>query len=359
MKQFLLNVLKFLLFLGIGLGILYYVYYKQSLAYQEECIKKNIPAEQCDLLEKVIYDFQTANYFWIGMVLLMFMISNISRAIRWRMLIQPLGRNPRLSNCFQTVMLGYFANLGIPRIGEVVRASSLARYEKMSVEKVMGTVVVDRIFDVICILILTTIALVFAFSQIWPVLEEENNIGEKLTEYRWLLLALMLVGLLGIGLLWIFRKRLFKTRFGLRIQKVYLGFVDGLSTVKKVSRPGWFIFHSINIWVMYFSMSYLCFFAYGPTSHLGLNAGLVVFVFGAWGVVFPSPGGMGTYHYMVQLALGIYGISGEDSFSFANIAFFSIQLGCNVLFGLIALISLPFLNRNYQPAKISPAYELQ
>ncbi len=94
-------------------------------------------------------------------------------------------------------------------------------------------------------------------------------------------------------------------------------------------------------------MTYLCFFAFAPTAHLPMVAGLVVFVFGSWGVVFPSPGGMGTYHFMVIAALGIYGISGDDGFAWANIAFFSIQLGINVFVGLIALLALPWINRQY------------
>lgn len=349
MKQVLINILKVLLFAGIGFAILYYVYHNQATAYQEECALKNIPAEDCSLIDKVINDFRTANYFWILLVLVMFMTSNISRAIRWRMLIRPLGSEPKLANCFQAVMFGYFANLGIPRIGEVVRAGTLAQYEKISPEKVIGTVVVDRVFDVISILLLTVVGLMVAFPQIWPILEKQNNIGEKLGNAQGALLTLLFLGLLFLGLLWYFRHQILATKLGSKIANIIRGFVDGVMTVGRLDKPGWFIFHSVNIWVMYFAMNYLCFLAYEPTSHLGLNAGLVVFIFGAWGVVFPSPGGMGTYHFMVQLALSIYGISGEDAFSFANIAFFSIQLGCNVLFGLIALITLPILNRDYHP----------
>ena len=96
-------------------------------------------------------------------------------------------------------------------------------------------------------------------------------------------------------------------------------------------------------------MTYLCFFAYEPTAGLSPVAGLMVFVFGAFGIVIPSPGGMGTFHFLAIQALAMYGISGGDAFSFANILFFSVQLGCNVVVGIVALIILPIINQNYNP----------
>ena len=359
MKQLLVTILKFLGFLAIGLTILYLVYQQQAKAYQEECAVKFIAPEDCSLIDKVVTDFQNANYWWILIVLLLFTLSNVSRAIRWQMLLKPLGRSPKLINCFLSVLIGYFANLGIPRMGEVVRGGTLSQYENMGMEKVMGTIVVDRIIDVLSILFMTALALVFAFPYIWPFFSEHMNIGEKLTESKGLLILLAILGLGGLYAFWRFRNSLLQTKIGQKLVGIIDGFVDGLKTVRSLDKPGWFIFHSINIWVMYYLMTYLCFFAFAPTAHLGLIPGLVVFVFGGWGMVVPSPGGMGTYHFMVQTALSIFGISGEDGFSFANIAFFSIQLGCNVLLGLVALIALPIINRNYHPAPLEKmAYEV-
>jgi len=106
-----------------------------------------------------------------------------------------------------------------------------------------------------------------------------------------------------------------------------------------------FVFHSILIWFCYFAMTYVIFFAFKPTEHLGPVAGLVVFVFGTLGIVFPSPGGMGSYHFLVEEGLTLYGVGEADAFSFANIMFFSVQLFCNVLFGILALIILPIYNK--------------
>jgi len=112
LKKALTNILKFLAFLSVGLAILYWVYQKQNAAYQAECGLKGIAAADCSLLQKVLTDFASADVFWLMMVLVFFTISNISRAVRWNMLLQQLGFQPRLINGFLTVILGYFANLG-------------------------------------------------------------------------------------------------------------------------------------------------------------------------------------------------------------------------------------------------------
>jgi len=348
LKKTVINFLKFLLFLGVGLGILYIVYQSQNTSYQEECALKGIPAEDCSLLQKVISDFQNANYFWIAMVLVAFTVSNVSRAIRWRMLIRPMGYQPRFINAFLTTVLGYFANLGLPRMGEVVRGASLARYEKIPVEKVMGTIVVDRVVDVMSILLVTGLAILLEFDTIWRFINEEADLG-RLANIGNLLLLTGAVGVVFAGLAYVLRKPLSKTKIYAKVKSLILGFWEGIQTIRQLDRPGLFLLHSVNVWFMYFAMTYLCFFAFAPTAGLSPLAGLMVFVFGGWGVVIPSPGGMGTYHFLAQTALAMYGISGDDGFSWANISFFSIQLGCNVIGGIFALAFLPTINRHYRP----------
>jgi hypothetical protein len=124
LKKQAVNIIKFFLFLGLGVGILYLVYKGQNAAFQEDCALKGVPASDCSLIAKVIDDFRNANYFWIFIVLIAFIISNISRAIRWNMLIHPLGYRPRLINSFLAIVIGYFANLGDSQDGR----SSSGRY---------------------------------------------------------------------------------------------------------------------------------------------------------------------------------------------------------------------------------------
>jgi glycosyltransferase 2 family protein len=351
LKKHLVTLLKFTLFLGIGLTILYLVYQKQNTAYLAECALQQIPEADCSLIQKIIDDFKGANFFWIFMVLVAYIISNISRAIRWHMLLKPLGYRPRYINSFFTIILGYFANLGLPRIGEVVRAATFSKYENIPVEKAMGTIVVDRAVDVLSLFSALGLVFLFEYDKIWSFLSENMGGGESnksLWEYSWFQ-GFAIFGVISLIAVFLMRKKIQQTAFFQKAIKVLRGFWEGIKSIKKVDKPFLLIFHSFNIWFMYFMMTYLCFFAFEPTAGLAPIAGLMVFVFGAFGILIPSPGGMGTFHFLAIQALSMYGISGGDAFSFANILFFSVQLGCNVVVGIFALFLLPVVNRNYKP----------
>ncbi len=345
MKKRLFLFLRYILFLGLGLGILMLLYRSQNANYKESCALKGIPEAECSLLDKVLTDFANVDYRWIAMALLLFLISNVSRAIRWNMLIHPLGVRPRFINSIGAILIGYFANLGLPRVGEIVRAGILSRYEHIGAEKVMGTIVVDRIIDVISIMLVTLVAFIVEFDTISTFVNENVSFVGRFGGLGRIVLFAAVLGGLVVGLFYLFRNHLKDAGWFKKITNLVQGFGEGLRSIGKVERPWLFILHSINVWGMYVLMTYCLMYAFEAASELPWEVGLVVFTFGAWGIVVPSPGGMGTYHYMVQTALSIYGISGEDGFSWANIAFFSINLGTNVLLGLMALMILPAFNR--------------
>jgi len=332
-------------FLSVGLVILYLVYQNQNEAYMAECALKGIADEDCSLIGKILYDFATAKYFWLFMIFVSYMISNVSRAVRWNMLMNKLGFQPKFINSFLTIMLGYFANLGLPRLGEVVRPATLSRYEGIPLEQVMGTVVVDRIIDVISILIVSALAFMLQYDVLWGYLAENSVLQEKIATAAPFLTGLGLIGIIGLVLLYIFREKLKQTKVYEKISGILTGFLDGIKTVMHLDKPFLFFLHSINIWLMYYLMTYFCFLSFAPTADLSPVIALVVFVFGGWGIVIPSPGGMGTYHFLATTALGFYGVSGDDGFSWSNISFFTIQLGCNVVVGLLALLLLPIINK--------------
>jgi glycosyltransferase 2 family protein len=336
------NILKFLVFLGIGLGILTWIFRRQDKMYQADCVIKGIPAESCSLWGKLQADFLSVDLFWIGMVLLAFMVSNFARAHRWQMLMKGIGMRVSYGNAFWTIMIGYMANLSIPRIGEVIRGALLAKYEKQPVEKVLGTIVVDRAVDVISLLFALVLAFFLQFNVIFGFLKEHFGDSRLTGTLIWQMSIVAGLGLVG---LWLLRKNIMHTTIYIRIRKFLLGFWEGIRSIRTVENMPLFIFYSVVIWLMYYSMTWMCFLSFGPTAHLGGLAALMVFVFGGLGIVFPSPGGMGTYHAMVMAALALYGVSGNDAFSFANILYFSVQLFCNISFGLLALLMLPLINR--------------
>jgi uncharacterized membrane protein YbhN (UPF0104 family) len=336
------DIFRFVIFLGAGLGILYWIFSRQERMYTEDCVLKGIPLDECNLWDKIQADFLSVDPFWIFLVILAFMLSNLSRAHRWQMLMRGIGMRTHFSNAFLTIMFGYMANLAVPRLGEVLRGTALARYEQQPVEKILGTIVVDRVVDVLSLLFAIILAFVLQFNVIYGFLID--NFGESRMAGRFIWIAGG-VFLLGVALLWFLRRRLKRTSLYQRFQKIISGFAEGLRSLRTVDNKPLFIFHTVAIWVLYYSMMILCFQAFEPTNGLGLLPGLMVFVFGGLGIVFPSPGGMGTYHAMVMAALALYGIAEVDSFSFANIMYFSVQIFCNILFGVLAVILLPILNR--------------
>lgn len=349
MNKQLLNVLRFLLFVGVGAGILYLMYRSQQAAYLEQCRLDGIPEDECSLLDKLVADFRGASTFWLLMTLAAFSVSNLSRGIRWNMMLRTFGKTPRLINAFLTINLGYFANLGFPRLGEIVRPAAMARYEKISLERVIGTVVVGRMVDVIFLLFITGIALLLGRERLWNRAVELADFGDKVDTLQTLALFGGIAAVVMLALAWWQRQAIMDSTIGQKVLGIITGFGEGIQTVAKVKSPTLFVLHSINIWVMYILMTWFVILAFSPTAHLGVEPSLVTFVSGGWGIVIPSPGGMGTYHFLTGEALKLYDIEALNAFSWSNISFFTINIGCNVLIGLVALLALPGINRGYEP----------
>jgi len=352
LNKILANTLRILLFLAIGTTILWILYNKLNKDYQSECALQGIPIEDCSLFDKVLSDFASANVFWLLVIVLCFLVSNISRTLRWKYLVDTMEYPARLINGFLCIMLGYFANLGFPRIGEIVRAGTFAKYEDIPVEKVMGTVTADRIIDLISFFLVFLLALALEFDTIWSYLSANmlSIDSSQLFTSRVLWVILAILAILPF-LIYRYRQQLKTHPLAQKIWNLTHGFLEGIKSVRRVRNLPAFLFHSILIWVMYYAMTYFCFDAFEPTSHLGLHAALLVFVFGSLGMIIPTPGGMGSYHALVVGGLILYGIHSDDAFSFAMIIFFTVNIFGNILFGLIALLLLPGINRNYHPAR--------
>jgi glycosyltransferase 2 family protein len=340
------KILQLLLFTSLGLGIMYWVFVKQQEKYRLQCALEGIVSQDCDLAEKIWKDFASVNPYVIAMVIALYMISNISRSIRWSMLLETLGKKPKFLNVLGTVMLGYFANLGFPRSGEFIKAGALSRYENIGLDKTMGTVVTDRLIDLVSLLMVVTLAFLLEYHSVQEWVQAHIALPSlrDLFQSSWLQGSLLLITL-TVLIFVVYIKKNKNPPLLAKILKIMSGFAKGITSIKRVKNPLWFAFHSINIWVMYFGMTYLCFFAFEPTAHLSIRAALMVFVFGSLGVVFPSPGGMGTFHYLATTALEIYGIESSEAFSMSNILYFSLQIFGNIVFGLLAILMLALLNK--------------
>ena len=325
MKQKLLQVLKFFAFLILG-GVLFWLVYRGQ----------NVERMKAILTHDVNYD-------WIWVSLFLGLLSHISRTYRWMLMIEPLGKRPRMLNTFLSVMVGYLMNLVIPRMGEISRCGVLSRYENISFTKLVGTVVTERIIDVIMLLLLTLIVIVTQFGKILQFLKNNPQVTAKFDQVAlspWFALAVIVL----IIAIFIFRKRLIKSHLYVKFRDIFKKFSEGLRTIKSMKNKGAFIFHSIFIWLMYFLMLYVVFFAFDFTSHLSAIAGLTTFVLGSFGMVAPVQGGIGAWHFMVIQSLFVYGISKEDGMAFAFLAHSSMT-GLLIIMGLFSVMILPFLNR--------------
>ena len=344
MKLSIGSILKFIIFVGIGILLFYFLFSNAQESYLEECALKGIPESDCSLVDKITSDFKSTNFIWLLVILVLYMLSNFFRALRWSQMIEPLGYSPRVVNSLGALMIGYFTNMAFPRIGEFIKTGTLSRYENIPFETTMGTVIVDRILDVTALLVVIAIALVFSYGTF------ADYFADNFQMPGWFSWPLLIgVGLLGLLFLYFLNRFLINGEFegGLmkKLQTISFGLKEGLFSLTKVKNLPLLILYTIGIWVLYYLMTYLCFFAFEPVSHLSPLAGLVVFVFGTLGMVFPSPGGMGSYHLLISQALVIYGINEVDAFSFSNIIFFTINIFGNIIFGLLFFIVLPFYNK--------------
>lgn len=331
MHRRLSNVIRVLLFGSLGALLLWLILRNQNL----ELIWNNL---------------KKANYFWASMVLVFGFISNIHRSIRWNMLLEPMGYKPRLHNTFIAVLIGYFANLGLPRMGEVFRCSILNRYEKVPLDKSFGTVVTERIIDVISLFVCLGIVLLFEFERVKniffefilnPLLQKTNNLlGHSSNAY--VIVSLALVGLLLV--LFLTWRLVRKTQLYEKIIKVLRGFNEGLQSIRKVKNLPLLLLHTAMMWVMYWMMGYLCFRAFDFTAHLSPLAGFVVMVFGGFGFAAPVQGGFGVYHFIVSQTLAQYGVEMNNGLSYALLNH-SVQTLSVIIFGLIALLLLPVINK--------------
>ncbi len=319
---------------------MYWVYIKQDASYQAYCIHKNIPSADCNLLKKLWNDLLSIKPYFILIIFGAFFLSNYFRSLRWRIILDSIGYKVDGVNSMGCILVGYFANLGLPRSGEFIRPALLSRYEDIPITVSVGTVVLDRLVDLITM----------AFIMLITVLTQHETFLRLYQEHLSSvpLVQQLIIPVLGFVLLMI----IFLTRniwknwpLVIWIKNKIQGFLEGILAIRKIKQKKSFLFYTILIWVWFFVMMFASLKAFEPTAHLSVSAALVIYVFGSLGMLVPTPGGIGSYHFLVILALYYFGIHEVEAFSFANISFFCAQFANNIILGLSALIVLYFYNK--------------
>jgi len=294
-------------------------------------IRTTTPEERNAIIESI----QNANYFFVGLSIFFAVLSHLSRAYRWKYLLQPLGYKPRFINSVLTVMIAYLANLGVPRSGEILRATALSNYEKLPFEKVFGTVVAERIVDLLFLIFFILIALWVQFDLIWDLLRPKD-----FNPY-----SIGLLAIFGVLILLVLRQY-FKTsqkRWVIKIKTLFIGFLQGIKSVLSMPHKGLFMLHTVFIWTMYLAMFYTVKWAMPETDALTLTMVIPAFVAGGI-VISATNGGIGVYPFTVALVLEGFGISNQAGLAFGWIMW-SSQMLMILVFGALSFFALPLVNR--------------
>lgn len=325
------NALRYLVSLGLAGALIWFAFKDIDLA---------------DMFDR----FARSDWRWIAVSCFLLLIAHIFRAWRWNMLMEPLGYKPGLFNSTISVLTGYFANYIIPRMGEVTRCGTLYKLERVPVNLSFGTVVAERIFDVIVLLVMIGLNFVLEFDRLsaffMDFFQSKVSGGEN-SGPPILLIILAAIAVIGLGIaFYIYRnkqlqEKLMQNELIKKIVSFVQGMLEGLLSIRKLSSPGWFIFSSIGIWVLYYLVSYVLFFCIPETSGLGLLAGLTLLVVGAIGMAAPVQGGLGAYHMLVGSVMVLYGLTYKDGITLATFIH-GAQMVFMLIIGALAFIVVMF-----------------
>ena len=291
------DIVKFVVFVGIGLFFIWWFLLKLE------------PSQK----QAIWAAFKEANYGWVAVVMAVCLLSHFVRALRWRLLYQPLGQVPRLNSTFGAVVVAYMANLAFPRLGEVLRCAVLTSSDKVPIEKSLGTVVTERIIDVMAFGVIVLVGLLVMLGAAREWLEEALfSKFETLPSLALVAGVLIVVAVVCIFVYVKFRPRLVKHKIFKKIDDLLIGCVDGIKSILHLGKKGMmlFVIYSLLIYLLYIMGGLIIFRAFGETAALGMGAAFVLYLFGSVGMGL-SQGGIGVYPVLVQKALAIYGMSLE------------------------------------------------
>ena len=335
MKIKFLTLLKYFFFLALGI---FFVWLSV----------RNISGEDWQQIKDAI---DRGRKWVILPVILVLLLAHYSRAIRWKLLMEPLGYNPSMFNVFSSVMIGYLVNAGAPRLGEVFKCTILARYEKVKADKLVGTILIERAVDLVCLFVVFLLAIIFqgeVFGQYMKKMlidffhDKTGNLSiTKLIVWSGAFILLLLV-------FYFILKKFGHIDIVAKIKAVIKNIIHGLSSIKNLEHKGLFIFHSFLIWLLYFAASTLGLYALRETQVLGLAGGLTTLAVGTIGMIL-TPNGIGAYPLLIAQLLGLYGLSVKTTGTASGWLMWSAQTFIVLIGGLICFILISRFNKKRKP----------
>jgi glycosyltransferase 2 family protein len=295
-------------------------------------------------VQKITSELGNLTYGWIFLSLVFNLLSQLTRAYRWKKLITSMGYHPGNLNLFLSVMVLAFTNLVIPRGGEIARCGVITKYDKVPFTKLVGTVFIERITDFVALIILFFVLLAWQF----PIVKNlflSSNLEMDFSSYRSKIIIYSSIIIFSVLLFFVLYKLNVFKKFRQKIHQVKMDFIEGFKAIASIKGKGMYIFQTFLIYLFWLLMLYVMFFAYEPTKHLTLGNAAFTFAISTFAFILPIQGGIGAWHYMVIQCLLLFGISSQDGMVFALIAHTFTNL-VNLVFGAVALIILPLVNRN-------------
>jgi len=337
MNKKILSLLQYILFLGLGIFLVWWSLGK---------------IEHKDWLD-IKGAWLRADFWLLIPVVLILLGAHLSRAIRWRILMQPMGYKPSLLNVYFAVLVSYIANLAIPRLGEVLKCSIISKYDKIPTDKLVGTVVAERAFDLVCLAIIFPVTILFQADVIGAyashMLEKSFNPGggTGALVIKVIILLLVIIGAFTT-LRWLFKK-FAHISLVQKIKAILKNIWHGLTSIRYLKNKGWFIFHTVLIWVLYLAAIRTGMAAMQETNVYGTKESLSVLCMGSIGMI-ATQGGVGAYPLLVQETMMLYGLTENMAKAFGWLLWL-VQFFMVIFFGALSLILLPLVNRKSKDEK--------
>ena len=330
MNKRLLILLQYLFFLGLGVFLVWWSV-------------KEIDNQK---LSEIRSALKHARLYLIAPVFIILLLSHYVRALRWRLLMEPLGYKPGKANTFFAVMVGYLANQAFPRLGEVLKCTLLARYEKIPADKLVGTIILERLIDAVSLLLIFGITLAIQpglYSQIVNTIfnggtEEEPK---KISGY---LMGLILIGIIALLIvLWMMIKKKNFTDLLVAVKKIGSRIWQGLSAIQHLKKRGQFMLLTLAMWLLYISGGYIGFQALLETKHYGIKESFTILSAGSIGMIV-TPGGIGAYPYLIEATMMQYGLKQSIAVAFGWLLWLA-QTVVILIAGLLSFAALPWYSK--------------
>ena len=315
-------ILQFIFFAGLSAGLLWMAFRGMSLNALKEGIK-------------------TSDNLFVILALVVGLLSYVFRAMRWQLLIQPLGFTPRLWDVFNGLMSGYLANFIFPRIGEVVRCAALSRKATIPADKLIGTVIIERVVDLLCLAIIALSFFMFRLNLFVTLFEQGGDyFSLSLERFAFIIGAVLIFLLLLLCFVFFaFRRYVPQGRFRDKIKKWVNGIMHGIKSLLHLRNRMAFLLLTLLVWMSYFAMTWLLFKAIPATSHLSITDAMFILVIGSFAFVIPAQGGIGSFHLIVSLGLTVLGVLKSDGLVYATISH-STQSVFAILIGIMSFIAI-------------------